>query len=105
MTFQSINPVDSAVLAEFPAWDVAQLEAALAQAAAAASGWAATPLLERCRLMRRAAQYLRDHRDALARIITLEMGKLIRKPGRRSRSARWPVTTMPNMARLFLPTR
>lgn len=79
MTFQSINPVDSVILAEFPVWDAAQLEAALAQAAAAAPGWAAAPLPERCRLMRRAAQYLRDHRDALARVITLEMGKLIKE--------------------------
>ncbi|MDX1250858.1 MAG: NAD-dependent succinate-semialdehyde dehydrogenase [Gammaproteobacteria bacterium] len=79
MTFQSINPVDSAVLAEFPVWDAAQLETALTQATAAAPGWAVTPLPERCRLMRRAAQYLRDHRDALARIITLEMGKLIKE--------------------------
>lgn len=76
MTFQSINPANGELLAEYPAWDGAAVEQALAQAAAAAPAWAATPLTQRCELMRRAAAGLRERREALARTITLEMGKL-----------------------------
>ncbi len=76
MTFQSINPANGELLAEYPAWDGAAVEQALAQAAAAAPAGAATPLTQRCELMRRAAAVLRERREALARTITLEMGKL-----------------------------
>lgn len=76
MTFKSINPANGELLAEYPAWDDAAVEQALAQAAAAAPAWAATPLAQRCELMRRAAAVLRERREALARTITLEMGKL-----------------------------
>lgn len=79
MSFQSINPATGEVQASYPAWDAATLEQALTAAAAAAPAWAATPLAERCELMRRAAALLRERREALARTITLEMGKLRRE--------------------------
>ncbi|WP_127478356.1 NAD-dependent succinate-semialdehyde dehydrogenase [Sulfurivermis fontis] len=79
MAFQSINPANGERLAEYPAWDSAAIEQALAEAARAAPAWAATPLAERCALMRRAAAILRERREALARTITLEMGKLRRE--------------------------
>lgn len=79
MVFRSINPANGELLAEYPAWDAAVIEQALAEAAAAAPAWAATPLAERCTLMRRAAAVLRERREALARTITLEMGKLRRE--------------------------
>lgn len=79
MSFKSINPANGVTLQEFAVWNDAQLDAALHEAAHAAPVWATTPLEERCQLMRKAAQYLRDHRDRLARIITLEMGKLIKE--------------------------
>ncbi|MEW6646750.1 MAG: NAD-dependent succinate-semialdehyde dehydrogenase [Pseudomonadota bacterium] len=79
MAFQSINPANGEWLAEYPAWDSAAIEQALAEAARAAPAWAATPLAERCELMRRAAALLRERREALARTITLEMGKLRRE--------------------------
>lgn len=79
MSFKSINQANGVTLQEFAVWNDAQLDAALHEAAHAAPVWAITPLEERCQLMRKAAQYLRDHRDRLARIITLEMGKLIKE--------------------------
>ncbi|MBI2778540.1 MAG: NAD-dependent succinate-semialdehyde dehydrogenase [Gammaproteobacteria bacterium] len=79
MSFKSINPANGAALQEFAVWNDAQLDAALREVANATPAWATTPLEERCRLMRKAAHYLRDHRDRLARIITLEMGKLIKE--------------------------
>lgn len=79
MSFKSVNPANGMALHEFAVWNDAQLDAALHEVAHATPVWAATPLEERCRLMRKAAQYLRDHCDRLARIITLEMGKLIKE--------------------------
>jgi succinate-semialdehyde dehydrogenase/glutarate-semialdehyde dehydrogenase len=79
MSFKSINPATGELLAEYPAWGGAAVDQALVEAAAAAPAWAATPLAERCELMRRAAAILRERREALARTITLEMGKLRRE--------------------------
>ncbi|GAB6042929.1 NAD-dependent succinate-semialdehyde dehydrogenase [Endothiovibrio diazotrophicus] len=77
MGFRSINPATGETLAELPTWDDTQLEHALAAAAAARAPWAATPLAERCALVRRAGEVLRARQEELARLISLEMGKLI----------------------------
>ncbi|MDX1824784.1 MAG: aldehyde dehydrogenase family protein, partial [Thiohalomonadales bacterium] len=77
MSFQVINPATGETVKEIPAWDDANVEAALSQVAEATPAWANTPLSERCELMRKAAQVLRDNKDEYARTITTEMGKLI----------------------------
>jgi succinate-semialdehyde dehydrogenase/glutarate-semialdehyde dehydrogenase len=76
MAFNSINPANGENLWDCAAWDAAQIEHALNESAVAAPAWASTPLTERCRLLRRAAEVLRSDRDELAALITLEMGKL-----------------------------
>src|SRR3569623_482814 len=76
MPYATVNPATGEKIREFSEWDAAQLDAALAQAAAAAPRWAATPIAERCRLLRRAAELLRARRDHYAALITLEIGKL-----------------------------
>ncbi len=77
MSFQVINPATGELVKEIPAWDDATVEAALQQVAEATPAWAATPIGERCALMRNAAQVLRNNKDKYAHLITLEMGKLI----------------------------
>lgn len=79
MSFISINPATGQEIGSTDAWTSAQLEQALAQAADAAPRWAATPVEERCRVVRRAAAVLRARRDELAAIVTREMGKLIKE--------------------------
>ncbi len=79
MSYTSINPVNGETLGEFPLWDAAELEAVLSSVAEAVPNWQATVLEERCTLMRRAAEVLRQRRDELARLISLEMGKLFRE--------------------------
>lgn len=74
---ESINPVNGERLAVFERWDSTRLEAALAAAARAAPVWARTPLAQRCELLARVAAVLRARGEELARLITLEMGKLI----------------------------
>lgn len=78
MSFSVINPATGNTEKEISAWSDTQVEAALAEAAAVAPQWAATPLARRCELMRKAAQVLRDNAEAYAKIVTLEMGKLLR---------------------------
>ena len=78
MSFSVINPATGNTEKEISAWSDTQVEAALAEAAAVAPQWAATPLARRCELMKQAAQVLRDNAGAYAKIVTLEMGKLLR---------------------------
>ena len=75
MTFTSLNPANGELVQEYPVWSAQTLEAALAGVAEAAPAWQVTPLAERCRLMHAAAEVLRQRRDELAALITLEMGK------------------------------
>jgi len=77
MALKSTNPFNGEIVREFSAWQGMQLEDALTQVAAAAGVWAATPLSERCVLMRRAAEVLTRRRDEFAHLISQEMGKLI----------------------------
>jgi len=77
MTFQSINPHNNEILANFDTWDEHQLRQTLQAVDATNSKWQTTPLATRCELMRRVAACLRFDKDRLARIITLEMGKLL----------------------------
>ncbi len=79
MGFRSINPANGEPLGEFADWSAAELENALAAAADAAPRWAAIPLTERCRMMRAVADVLRKKKEHLARLVTLEMGKLVRE--------------------------
>jgi succinate-semialdehyde dehydrogenase/glutarate-semialdehyde dehydrogenase len=77
MAIASINPANGEVLARFPPATPDQLEAAVAGAAAQATRWRRVPVAERCRLLARAGEVLLARRDALARTMTLEMGKPI----------------------------
>lgn len=76
MTFTSLNPASGELQREYPVWSAQELETALTGVSAAVPAWQTTPLEQRCALMRRAAEVLRQRRDELAAIITLEMGKL-----------------------------
>jgi succinate-semialdehyde dehydrogenase/glutarate-semialdehyde dehydrogenase len=79
MSFQSQNPATGEILAQFPAFNAAQVEDALAMAADAVPIWSNTPIKSRCKRVARLAEILRVRRDELARLITLEMGKLYRE--------------------------
>lgn len=76
MTLTSINPATGEILTTLPRWDEAELAQALNQVAGVTPAWCATPISERCRLLAAVAGELRTQRDELARLITLEMGKL-----------------------------
>ena len=52
-TFQTINPATGEVIAEVASGGAAEINAAVAAAKAAFPGWAATPVKERARLVRK----------------------------------------------------
>src|SRR3712207_1924495 len=71
----TVDPATGERLAGYPAFSVADVDAALDQAAAAQAGWSARPFAERALLLRRAAQVLRTDAAGLALLVTREMGK------------------------------
>ena len=77
MAFQSINPATNEVLASFDTWGADTLQQVLQSVTDSNDEWQSTPLSKRCDLMHKAAQQLRDRKQHLAELITLEMGKLI----------------------------
>ncbi|MBN2646606.1 MAG: NAD-dependent succinate-semialdehyde dehydrogenase [Thiotrichales bacterium] len=73
---QSINPANGELLFEMEPWDQETLDYVLIQARYMVADWSKlTPIEDRCTLMRRVADVLRDDAELLAELITLEMGK------------------------------
>lgn len=79
MPFTSLNPASGELLAEYASWTGDELGAALNAVATATPGWRNTPIAQRSGLMARAAEVLRQRRDELARLISLEVGKLFKE--------------------------
>jgi succinate-semialdehyde dehydrogenase/glutarate-semialdehyde dehydrogenase len=75
-TFKSINPFNQQVLEEFPLIDSATLQKKLDVSAKAFMSWRKESFSVRAARMNKLAQLLRQNRDAYARIIALEMGKV-----------------------------
>jgi aldehyde dehydrogenase (NAD+) len=76
--FGVFDPADlRTVNHEYPLSSREDVEAAVQGAHAAFAGWRRTSLGDRIGIMRRAAQIIRDRREAIARVITAENGKLI----------------------------
>ncbi|MFI8632358.1 aldehyde dehydrogenase family protein [Microbacterium sp. NPDC077663] len=74
MAYASTNPYTNELLAEFPYASDAEVDAALATAQSAFESWSRLPVAERAVYVRRAAELMRERREELARIATLEMG-------------------------------
>ncbi|MEI6642817.1 MAG: betaine-aldehyde dehydrogenase [Novosphingobium sp.] len=78
-TFQTTNPATGEVLATLPIAGEAEVNAAVAKAAAAQKEWAKRTGTERGRILRRAADILRERNDELAAIETRDTGKPIQE--------------------------
>src|ERR1700720_568139 len=77
-TFESRNPAHSAdVVGVFPRSDAADVDAAVAVAREAFDGWRRTPWPTRAAIILRAAELLEDRKEALAQLMTREMGKVL----------------------------
>ncbi|MBA3387320.1 MAG: NAD-dependent succinate-semialdehyde dehydrogenase [Chthoniobacterales bacterium] len=77
MAIASVNPATGEILRSFDALDARQIESKLATAERGFAIHRRTTLAERARQMNAAADLLAAEENSLARIITLEMGKLM----------------------------
>ncbi len=70
-----INPATMEKVGTLPHANIADLDRALASAERAFSVWKNTAAVDRSRIMRRAAELMRERSDSIARNITLDEGK------------------------------
>ncbi|HEX6654868.1 MAG TPA: NAD-dependent succinate-semialdehyde dehydrogenase [Candidatus Limnocylindria bacterium] len=71
-----VNPATGETVASYDSFTDAQVEQALAKAAAEFKHWRQVPVAERAAIVRRAAELHRERRDELAALIVREMGKV-----------------------------
>ena len=74
---QSVNPATGKTERQFELLDAAAIDAALEKAHQAFQQGHSLSLDERAAMMRKAAELLRQDKDKLGRLMTLEMGKTI----------------------------
>ena len=74
---QVLNPATDAVLGELPLADAADLDRALEAAAKGFKLWRATPADQRARVLKKAADLMRERVEHIARIATMEEGKTL----------------------------
>jgi succinate-semialdehyde dehydrogenase/glutarate-semialdehyde dehydrogenase len=77
MKFQTINPTNNKVVKSFDEMSDATVEKSIAQASSAFDEWKQTDYQTRAQLLYAVAGLLRAKRKELAKMITLEMGKLV----------------------------
>ena len=77
MTLASVNPATVETVAAFEEHSVDEVERRLAGSAGVFRAWSARPVAERAAVLARAADLLDAERDALGRVMTLEMGKTL----------------------------
>jgi succinate-semialdehyde dehydrogenase/glutarate-semialdehyde dehydrogenase len=77
MTFQTINPATNKIVKSFDEMTDAALELSVATAANAFNDWKKTDYQTRSQLLYTVAGLLRAKKKELAKMITLEMGKLV----------------------------
>lgn len=78
MAYESINPYNAQVLQSFKEVSAAELEEKLAAASSCFSNiWAKKTYADRAKVLTRAAAIMRERPEEFAKLITLEMGKLL----------------------------
>ena len=73
----SRNPASGELIATYPFQTPEEVERTLAAGAAAFQRWRATPMADRISCYRRLAAKLRERSEAIALLVTSEMGKTI----------------------------
>lgn len=76
---RSVNPFDQSLLGEIPEHDSQAINSRLESATKAFSMWKGEPFTKRAEMMMRAGDVLRSGKDKYARIISAEMGKVLRE--------------------------
>ena len=77
MTYQSVNPFDGKTLQTFTEQTDAELAAAMDTATLGFATWRNMTFVQRAAVVTKAAALMREHSNKFAKLITLEMGKLL----------------------------
>lgn len=77
MTLASINPATGETIAEFDEYSVDEVERRLGAASGAFRDWSVRPVSERAAVLSRMADLLDAEKEALGRLMTMEMGKTL----------------------------
>lgn len=77
MAYQTINPFNNETVKTFPTLTDDEIKNLVNQADACYKQWRKTDFATRRKVMKKAASILRDKKAEFARLVTLEMGKLI----------------------------
>lgn len=78
-TFANYNPATGEVLGHFPLSSTADVDAAVAAARQAFEHWRLVPAPKRGEILFRVGELLSRHKEELARIMTREMGKVLKE--------------------------
>ncbi|HEX5599952.1 MAG TPA: NAD-dependent succinate-semialdehyde dehydrogenase, partial [Hyphomicrobiaceae bacterium] len=77
VTSDVINPANDSVLAKLPHAKKAELDAALAAADKGFKEWTRVSAYERAKILRKAADLVRERTDDIAKVLTQEQGKIL----------------------------
>ncbi|MBL4622429.1 MAG: aldehyde dehydrogenase family protein [Immundisolibacteraceae bacterium] len=77
--FKVVSPIDGHVLASCHQATHEQIQQSIKQASSAADQWCLVPAPRRGELVRQLGNLFREHKPALARLITLECGKILQE--------------------------
>jgi succinate-semialdehyde dehydrogenase/glutarate-semialdehyde dehydrogenase len=89
MPIATINPATAQTLRTFDALTTAEIDLKIERAAAAFQTYRRTPLAERASAMLRAAEILDTEQAAFGRVMTTEMGKLLKAAGEEAAKCAW----------------
>lgn len=99
---QSINPWTGKVVKEFDSLSPKETEIKTALSSETYQTWKNTSISERAKLMKKAGEVLRKNNENYARLITLEMGKIIRESRAEIEKCAWACDYYAENAEEFL---
>ena len=76
MAYKTVNPYNNELVKTYPDATAEEIEEALANGHALYKKWRDEPVTSRAAILHKIADLLREHEDELAKIATIDMGKL-----------------------------
>lgn len=77
MAIQTINPATNEIIESFDEMNDKAVDSAVEQASKAFDSWRKTSYQQRAEVLHKVAELMRENKDKYAKMITLEMGKVI----------------------------
>src|SRR5699024_7194528 len=77
MAYKTVNPYNNELVKTFPDATADEIETALSNGQALYKKWRDEPISDRSKILHRIAALLRENETELAKIATIDMGKLL----------------------------